>query len=489
MQSESSQSLLSPLGGAQRKIVAVIGDVMIDRYLNGKVDRISPEAPVPVLLHSDDRATAGGAANVAVNIAALGCDVRLVGSVGADRDAEDLTQVLLNSGISPESLVVDRDRPTVSKTRIVSNKQQFIRIDRESKRELSLKSEQEIVQAACAAVKDADVVVLSDYAKGVFSVDVLRQIIDAAKSLGRMVLVDPKRRTFEAYRGADVIKPNISELAAATGLPCQTDAEVEVAANALREQFDGALLVTRAEAGMSLLRPGRTVSHFGTAALEVADVSGAGDTALAAFAVAIAEGQSIEEAAVWSNFAAGIAVGKFGTAVVSRAELETAIARAQNSILHPGALVNALAASEIASNWRKRGDRIVFTNGCFDLVHTGHIELLSTAAREGDRLIVGLNSDKSVQGLKGPDRPIQNETDRARIIGALRDVDLVVIFDEPTPMSLIDCISPDVLVKGADYTEDQVVGGDLVKTRGGRVVLIPLVANRSSTRIVKRMKA
>jgi D-beta-D-heptose 7-phosphate kinase / D-beta-D-heptose 1-phosphate adenosyltransferase len=222
--------------------------------------------------------------------------------------------------------------------------------------------------------------------------------------------------------------------------------------------------------------------------VEVADVSGAGDTALAAFAVAIAEGRSIEEAAVWSNFAAGIAVSKFGTAVVSRAELETAIARAKNIILHPGALVNALAASEIASDWRQRGERIVFTNGCFDLVHAGHIELLSSAAREGDRLIVGLNSDKSVQGLKGPNRPIQNEADRARIIGALRDVDLVVIFDEPTPMSLIDCISPDVLVKGADYTEGQVVGGDLVKTRGGRVVLIPLVADRSSTGIVKRMK-
>ena len=488
MQSESFQSPVNPLGRVKRKVVAVIGDVMIDRYLNGKVDRISPEAPVPILLHSNDRALAGGAANVAVNLSALGCDVRLVGSVGADMDAEDLTRILLDAGISTAFLVVDRDRPTVSKTRIVSNKQQFIRIDRESKRELSSESEQEIVRTACSAVEDADVVVLSDYAKGVLSVKVLKQIIATAKSLGKMVLVDPKRRTFEAYRGADVIKPNISELAAATGLPCQTDAEVEIAAKALREQFDGILLVTRAEAGMSLLRPGQAVSHFGTAAVEVADVSGAGDTALAAFAVAIAEGRSIEEAAVWSNFAAGIAVSKFGTAVVNRAELETAIARAKNIILHPGALVNALAASEIAADWRQRGERIVFTNGCFDLVHTGHIELLSSAAREGDRLIVGLNSDKSVQGLKGPNRPIQNEADRARIIGALRDVDLVVIFDEPTPMALIDCISPDVLVKGADYTEGQVVGGDLVKTRGGRVVLIPLIADRSSTRIVKRMK-
>jgi D-beta-D-heptose 7-phosphate kinase/D-beta-D-heptose 1-phosphate adenosyltransferase len=256
----------------------------------------------------------------------------------------------------------------------------------------------------------------------------------------------------------------------------------------LKNQFDGTLLVTRAESGMSLLKAGQFIRHFGTSALEVSDVSGAGDTALAALAVSIAEGLPIEAGAVLANLAAGIAVGKLGTAVVTRAELNAAIVRAENINGHPGSLESLATAARMAAVWRENGERVVFANGCFDLIHAGHIELLSSAAREGDRLIVGLNSDTSVRRLKGPTRPIQNEADRARIIGALRVVDLVVLFDEPTPMLLIDAISPDVLVKGADYTEEQVVGGELVKSRGGRVALVPLVAGRSSTNIVERMR-
>jgi D-beta-D-heptose 7-phosphate kinase/D-beta-D-heptose 1-phosphate adenosyltransferase len=466
----------------------VIGDLMIDRYVSGKVDRISPEAPVPVLVRTADRAVAGGAANVAVNIASLGCDVRLVGVVGADLDADDLRTVLADAGVSPEMLVVDPNRPTISKTRIVSGRQQFVRIDRETQGRMGADIEAILLKAARSVILDADVVVLSDYAKGIFTDNVLADVIKFAKSKGKLILVDPKRRTFEAYRGADIIKPNASELSVATGLPCGTDSEVETAAKSLKNQFDGALLVTRAEAGMSLLKGGQFIRHFGTSALEVSDVSGAGDTALAALAVSIAEGHSIEAGAVLANFAAGIAVGKLGTAIVGRKELNAAIARAENAKGHPGSLVTLDLAAKMAADWHDSGERVVFANGCFDLVHAGHIELLSFAAGEGDRLIVGLNSDASVKRLKGPTRPIQNETDRARIIGALRAVDLVVLFDEATPMSLIDAISPDVLIKGADYTEDQVVGGDLVKSRGGRVVLVPLVAGRSSTKIVERMQ-
>jgi D-beta-D-heptose 7-phosphate kinase/D-beta-D-heptose 1-phosphate adenosyltransferase len=488
MRPETPKSLILQLKPGKRKVVAIIGDLMIDRYLTGKVDRISPEAPVPVLVHSTDRAVAGGAANVAVNVNSLGCEARLVGAVGADVDAQDLRKILTDVGISAAALVVDPDRPTISKTRIVSGRQQFLRIDREFATKPSKEVQEKIVRIACAAILDADIVVLSDYAKGVFSDSVLKQIIGAAKAAGKLVLVDPKRRTFEAYRGADIIKPNVGELSIAAGLPCTTDVEVEAAAAAVMSQFDGALLVTRAESGMSLLRPGRSVFHFTTSALEVADVSGAGDTALAALAVSIAEGFSIEEATVLSNLAAGIAVGKLGTAIVSRTELNAAVARSETTVQHPGSLATLAEATEMAAAWRQKGERVVFTNGCFDLVHAGHVELLSSAAGSGDRLIVGLNSDASVRRLKGPTRPIQNETDRARIVGALRAVDLVVIFDEPTPMSLIDAISPDVLVKGADYAEDQVVGGDLVKARGGRVVLIPLVAGRSSTKIVERMQ-
>jgi D-beta-D-heptose 7-phosphate kinase / D-beta-D-heptose 1-phosphate adenosyltransferase len=472
-----------------RKIVAVIGDLMIDRYLTGRVERISPEAPVPVLLHSHDRAVAGGAANVAVNIVALGCEVRLVGAVGNDQDADDLKKILTETGVSTALLVTDPSRPTICKTRVVSGRQQFFRIDREFPGRISGEAEEAIIEAARAAIEEAEIVVLSDYAKGVFSDHVLKQVIGLAKSAGKLVLVDPKRRTLEAYQGADIIKPNAGELSAATGMPCSSDADIAAAAEALAGQFDGTLLVTRADSGMSLVRRGLPIKHIKSTVLEVADVSGAGDTALAALSVSIADGFTIEAAAVMSNVAAGVAVSKLGTAIVSRSELNAAIARASSASYHPGSLAAKSTAAEMAATWRRMGERVVFTNGCFDLVHAGHIELLSFAAGEGDRLIVALNSDASVRKLKGPTRPIQIEADRARIVGALRAVDLVVLFDEPTPVSLIEAISPDVLVKGADYTEDQVVGGDLVKARGGRVALFPLIAGRSSTKLVERMRS
>jgi len=468
MRSAISRDLRLRSSDGPRKIVAVIGDIMVDRYLTGRI---------------------GGAANVAMNIASLGCAVHLVGAIGSDADGEDIRTLLSDAGISPEWLVVDPGRPTISKTRVVSGRQQLVRIDRELTGRLASEVEDRIIRAAEAAISKADIVVLSDYAKGVFGDRVLLEVIGAAKSAGKPVLVDPKRRTFEVYRGADVIKPNAGELSAATGLPCATDQDLEAAALELTKQFAGTLVVTRGEAGLSLFSPGQPVRHITTVAQEVADVSGAGDTALAALAVAVAEGLSIDDAAVISNFAAGIAVGKLGTAVISRKELNTALLRASEADYHPGALTNLAAAAEMANAWRLAGERVVFTNGCFDLVHTGHIELLTSAAAEGDRLIVGLNSDASVKRLKGPTRPIQTEMDRARIVGALRAVDLVVLFDEDTPLALIDAICPDVLVKGADYTEDKVVGGDLVKSRGGRVALVPLVVGRSSTTIVERMRS
>jgi D-beta-D-heptose 7-phosphate kinase/D-beta-D-heptose 1-phosphate adenosyltransferase len=472
-----------------RRSVLVVGDVMIDRYVTGKVERISPEAPVPVLLHSHDRAVAGGAANLAVNIFALGCDVRLVGAIGHDQNGEELKDILAQTGVSVAHLVTDAAKPTICKTRVVSGRQQFFRIDREVAGRLSDAVEEAIIRSARAAMEDADMVVVSDYAKGVFSDRVLQQVIGAAKSLGKRVLVDPKRRTFEAYRGADLIKPNAGELAAASGMPCSTDAEVEAAAGAIASQFDGAILVTRAEAGMSLIRSGTPARHFKSTVLEVADVSGAGDTALAALAVSLVEGRGIEDAVTISNVAAGVAVSKLGTAIVSRAELDAALARASRPEHHPGSLATLSDAAEIAEAWRRMGESVVFTNGCFDLIHAGHIELLTFAGREGDRLVVGLNSDASVRKLKGPTRPIQTELDRARVVGALRAVDLVVLFDELTPLSLIEAISPDVLIKGADYTEEQIVGGDIVKARGGRIALFPLLEGRSSTKIVERMRS
>jgi D-beta-D-heptose 7-phosphate kinase / D-beta-D-heptose 1-phosphate adenosyltransferase len=488
-ESEYLPNYLSSIEREPRKVIAIIGDVMIDRYVTGKVERISPEAPVPVLLRSHDRAVAGGAANVAVNIVALGCDARLVGVVGNDGNANDLKSILVQAGVSPAHLVTDATRPTICKTRVVSGRQQFFRIDQEYTGVLSGSLEDALVENAGAAMADADIVVISDYAKGVFSDRVLQQVIGAARKLGKPVLVDPKRRTFDGYRGGDVIKPNAGELSAAAGAPCASDADIEAAARIVESQFDGAILVTRAESGMSLIKRGMPAKHFRSSVLEVADVSGAGDTAMAALAVSMAEGRTLEEAATISNIAAAVAVSKFGTAIVSRTELDVALARASSPKHHPGSLVTKSTAAEMAAAWRRMGERVVFTNGCFDLIHAGHIELLTFALNEGDRLIVGLNTDASVRKLKGPTRPIQTELDRARIIGALRAVDLVVLFDEQTPLSLIDAIGPDVLVKGADYTEDQVVGGDMVKLRGGRVALFPLVEGRSSSKIVGQIRS
>ncbi|WP_266347144.1 D-glycero-beta-D-manno-heptose-7-phosphate kinase [Kaistia dalseonensis] len=470
--------------------VAVIGDVMIDRYITGSVNRISPEAPVPVLLHSAGRVVAGGAANVAANVSALGARVHLVGLVGADNEARELRDVLGQHGVTNlAGLVVDPARPTVTKTRVMSGRQQIVRIDAENTSFPGTEIEAELVEAGKVAIADADVVVLSDYAKGVLSDRVITALITEARSRNVPIIVDPKRRTFEAYRGATLVTPNRKELFEATGLPDDTDETAAIAAAAAAGQFGGDVLVTRAEKGMTLWRQGGAVTHVPAEAREVFDVSGAGDTALAALAVSIAEGLPVESAVGVANAAAAIAVGKLGTAVVTRAELNAALNRTPLAGFEPGALAERERAAQIVRNWQALGERVVFTNGCFDLVHPGHIAIIELAANEGDRLVVGLNTDSSVKRLKGPSRPLQDEIARARVIGALRAVDLVVLFEEDTPLEIIQTLKPDVLVKGADYQEHEVVGADFVKAHGGRLVLAPIVPGRSTSALVKLAKS
>ncbi|BCP53391.1 bifunctional protein HldE [Kaistia sp. 32K] len=465
--------------------VAVIGDVMVDRYITGSVSRISPEAPVPVLLHGDVRVVAGGAANVAANAAALGADVTLVGYVGADAEAAELRATLGKlSNISLAHLVVDETRPTVTKTRVMSGRQQIVRIDAESPGAPGSASEAALIAAGKAAIGEADVVVLSDYAKGVLSDAVVTSLIAEANARGVPVIVDPKRRTFEAYRGATIVTPNRKELFEATGLADDTDEQAVLAAAEGGRQFGGDVLVTRAEKGMTLWRQNGTVTHVAAEAREVFDVSGAGDTVVAALAVGLAAGQALEASVIMANAAAAIAVSKLGTAIVTRAELVAALDRASHAEDHAGALVSLEAAAKIVARWQARGSRVVFTNGCFDLLHPGHIALIEASAREGDRLVVGLNTDASVQRLKGPTRPLQDEQARARVMGALRAVDLVVLFGEDTPLETIQALKPDVLVKGADYREDQVVGADFVKANGGRLVLANIVPGRSTSALV-----
>ncbi len=465
--------------------IAVIGDVMVDRYITGSVNRISPEAPVPVLLHGNERVVAGGAANVAANAAALGASVALVGLVGHDAAAESLRAVLADhTAIDLSGLVIDAARPTVTKTRVMSGRQQIVRIDAEVSSAPSAAVEAELIARGKAAIRGASVAVLSDYAKGVLSDAVIAALIAEANAAGVPVIVDPKRRTFEVYRGAALVTPNRKELFEATGMADATDSEAALAAEAAAGQFGGDVLVTRAEKGMTLWRRSGAVKHVPAHAREVFDVSGAGDTALAALAVSLAEGRTIDAAMEIANAAAAIAVAKLGTAVVTRAELDAALHRSAADAVLPGALVSWEEAVAIRAGWRARGERVVFTNGVFDLVHPGHIGLIEAAAREGDRLIVGLNSDASVKRLKGESRPLQDELARARVIGALRAVDLVVLFTEDTPLNLISALLPDVLVKGADYKPSEVVGADVVIAAGGRLVLADLLAGRSTSALV-----
>ncbi|MFH1556320.1 MAG: D-glycero-beta-D-manno-heptose-7-phosphate kinase [Pseudomonadota bacterium] len=470
--------------------VAVIGDVMVDRYILGSVSRISPEAPVPVLLHGAERIVPGGAANVAANAAAMGAPIRLVGLVGADGEADQLRAALTPYAlIDLSGLVVDAARPTVTKTRVMSGRQQIVRIDAEMSAPPSAAVEDALIASASRAMAGCSVVVLSDYAKGVLGDRVVAALLGEARTLGVPVIVDPKRRTFEAYRGATLVTPNRRELSEATGLPDETDADAERAAQAASAQFGGDVLVTRAEKGMTLWRRNGTVLHVPAEAREVFDVSGAGDTALAALALSLACGLALEASVPVANAAAAIAVAKLGTAVVTRAELTAALHHSVPQLEPAGALVARDKARTIIDRWRASGARIVFTNGCFDLLHPGHVGMLEAAAAEGDRLVVGLNTDASVRRLKGPTRPLQDETARARVIGAMRCVDLVVLFEEDTPLEIIRALLPDVLVKGADYKPEDVVGADIVIANGGKLVLADLTPGQSTSTLVAKARS
>ncbi len=469
--------------------VVVIGDLMLDRYLKGTVGRISPEAPVPVVLRSDERAVLGGAANVAANIASLGARVELIGVIGADAEGIAFGRLLdRHPRIDTRFVLRDPDRPTTCKTRVMSGSYQLIRLDAESRAELSTALEAEAVAAIGTAMAEADVIVLSDYAKGMCTDAVIRAVIERAAAIGKPSLVDPKRKDFSIYRGAGLIKPNRGELTAATGLPCGTDAEVQAAAAAAMAVTGSAFLVTRSEHGMSYFAPDAEPLHIKTAARDVFDVSGAGDTVMALGALGVAQHLRIEEIMRLANLAAGLVVGRVGTAVITAEDLDQALdEEVKRASPDKGAVVSLADAVRRRDDWRRRGLKVGFTNGCFDLLHPGHVSLLQFAASHCDRLIVAINTDGSVRRLKEPGRPIQGEEARAFMLTAMSAVDLVVTFDEETPVELIRALQPDLLVKGADYTIDRVVGAEIVQANGGSVLLAPLVKGQSTTAIVRRM--
>ena len=452
--------------------VMVIGDVMLDRYVHGSASRLSPEAPVPVLRWMRDQSVAGGAANVAANIASLGGAVALVGIVGADEGATQLASLLEGYGDHLETdFVAHRERPTTLKTRFVTNGQQLLRLDMEDSRGIDADSEADLLDRVGRNIERCDVVVLSDYRKGVLTPTVVRRVIDLARRTGRPVIVDPKQADWTVYLGATVITPNRAELCQATGQACETDEDVEAAARHIGAQVEAAILVTRSERGMTLVELDAPVFHIPTRAREVFDVSGAGDTVVAVLAAALAAKMTLHQAVNIANIAAGLVVAKHGTATLAAAELNRALRDVEPR--HAG-IASRENVMQLREMWREQGLKVGFTNGCFDIVHPGHIMLFQQAAAACDRLIVALNTDASVRRLKGPTRPIQDELSRAMVIGSLSYVDSVILFDEDTPLEMIKALRPDVLVKGADYTEDQVVGGDVVKAAGGRVLLATL---------------
>jgi len=469
--------------------VMVLGDLMLDCHVRGEVTRISPEAPVPVVRVLSRSWSPGGAANVASNLCELGLRVDLVGVVGADDAGRRLRELVVAHGIGADAVLADERFSTIVKTRVIGGHHQMLRIDDEQLGGLGSATVERFIAAVEARLDGLGALVLSDYAKGMCAPALCQAVISAARRRGIPVLVDPKGRDFSKYAGATTITPNTGELAQASGVEASDQAALVRGGQELRQRLGlDFLTFTRGEHGIALIDE-RTVHQIPATAREVFDVSGAGDTVIAVLAACLAvpqAGIAPLDAVRLANLAAGIVVGKVGTVSVHLDELLASLDSDVGARL--GSKVLALAEVQaLCARWRAQGERVVFTNGCFDLVHAGHVGLLAYARQAGDRLVLGVNADSSVRALKGPSRPLNPEGDRATVLAALAAVDAVVIFAEQTPLALINALRPDVLVKGADYREDQVVGAAEVRSWGGRVVLAPLLDSRSTTKIIERM--
>jgi D-beta-D-heptose 7-phosphate kinase / D-beta-D-heptose 1-phosphate adenosyltransferase len=479
------------ISGLSKQTVLCVGDLMLDEFVYGEVSRISPEAPTLVLAASRSESMIGGAGNVARNIVALGARCIFVGVVGDDEAGRALKKALAKQRRIDARLVVDKSRQTTRKVRFVSEhfSTHLLRADWEAAAAVGGKSEAALIAQAKKAVKQVGAVVLSDYAKGTLTKRVVRAVIEAAKKAGKPVIVDPKGRDYRRYRGATLITPNRQELADATHSAAVTDKEIAAAATALARDIGAkAVLTTRSEAGMTLVSKG-AATHVPAYPVRVRDVSGAGDTVVAVLAVMLAMRADFESAMRAANAAAAVVVGKRGTATLSLAELRARILPSASLATEEKIVFDWTQLDEHLAAWRKQGLRVGFTNGCFDLLHPGHIKLLAGARAACDRLVVGLNGDASVTRLKGAGRPVQPVQSRAELLAALEAIDLVVVFDENTPEKLIRHVKPTVLVKGGDYSRDEVVGREIVEAQGGEVILIDLVPGHSTSAMVERSRA
>jgi D-beta-D-heptose 7-phosphate kinase/D-beta-D-heptose 1-phosphate adenosyltransferase len=477
-------SLVESLSSAK---ILCIGDVILDHFHYGSVARISPEAPIPILKLEREATMLGGAGNVVRNLVGLGTSVRFITVVGKDNNGIEIKRLISAEGITDLPLVDERGRLTSAKSRYQAGTQQMLRTDLETVFPLSADMEAKLMAAATNALVACDAVILSDYAKGVLSETATQQLIKAAKDASKIVIVDPKGTNYNRYRGAHIITPNQYELGEVTSMPTGNDEEATLAAQTLIDRFNfGTVLVTRSKDGMTLLSRDGSLCHLKTEARDVFDVSGAGDTVVATLSAALVAGGNLEDAATLSNIAAGIVVGKVGTAVARAADV---IARLhhQDRDNAEAKVMSLKPALDQIDRWRRNGQTVGFTNGCFDLLHPGHISLLYQAREASGKLIVGMNSDTSVKLLKGKDRPVQAEAARAAVLASLESVDMIIIFSEETPLKLIQELRPDVLVKGADYAGKKVVGADIVKTYGGRVVLAELSPGYSTTNTIARL--
>ncbi|MEY3182644.1 MAG: hypothetical protein RLZ35_629 [Pseudomonadota bacterium] len=465
--------------------ILVVGDVILDQYFHGSASRISPEAPVPVVLIETVNAKLGGAANVALNIKALGGKVTLLGIVGEDTVAHQLKTLLTEANI-PYELLSAKGKKTIHKLRVLSQHHQMMRLDQEESLEiLDTTDRSQFLSAFESALADHDLVILSDYAKGTL-VGLSNTLIKMAQAQNRTVIIDPKSMDLNVYRGADILTPNLKEFEAWVG-PCQDLQTLEQKASTLLSQYDiGAIVLTRSEAGISIIQADEPITHIPARAKEVCDVTGAGDTVIAVLSVALGSQQSLKQAVMLANRAAGIVVGKLGTATVTATELYHSIGEdfeIQTGVVDETTLLTQVTAAKL------RGEIIVFTNGCFDLLHVGHVTYLNEAKALGARLIVAVNTDHSVKKLKGETRPINALEDRMCLLANLKSVDWVVPFGEDTPAGLIKKINPDIMVKGGDYSDIQALpGAKYVLSQGGRVEILSLKPGRSTTSIVHKIQ-
>lgn len=466
--------------------VLVMGDVMLDRYWWGEVSRISPEAPVPVVKIKQKTTFPGGAANVALNLVGLHCRCFLLGICGRDAAGDTLNSLLKKTDIEGH-LVESAARPTTAKTRVIARGQQIVRLDEEKSTRIGNATVGKLVRKFDKILPEADVVILSDYGKGVLVERMALEVIQRCRCHNLPVLVDPKGIDWQRYKGASCITPNAAELNQVAPFKLNDLSSLSSQAKKVIETFElKHLLVTRGPQGLSLFNRTGPDLHVSALAKEVFDISGAGDTVIATLAAARGAGLKMTDAAKMANLAAGIVVGKVGTRPIEAAELQRAFYGGASSGTRK--IFTVRQAKETIAKWRRQGESIVFTNGCFDILHAGHIKLLHAAAGEGDKLVVGLNSDASIRRIKGPNRPVVQGEDRGAILASIRSVDMIVMFEEDTPLNLIAALQPDVIVKGGDYTPKTVVGHEIVEQKGGKVVIIPLTEGISTTGILEKAR-